>query len=217
MDSAAYYFDNVLRFTGSDFVPSEEDCIMTEDFMPTEEDCIMSRIRTTGISETAFDEAPIHFRVVDVAGQRGTSSHLLRIEKNNLNVFLGERKKWINFFDDVKGLIFVVNLAGYNSVMWEDRGKNQMDDSLELFREISNLPNFQKIPMYLFFNKKDIFEEQLKKQPLQKTYPEYTGNNMSDALDFLTAQFHAQMRNEKKELRVAPMAARVKRYVAASS
>jgi hypothetical protein len=112
----------------------------------------------------------------------------------------------------VKGLIFVVNLAGYNSVMWEDRDKNQMEDSLELFREIANLPNFQKIPMFLFFNKKDLFEEQLKRHPLQDRYPSYTGTTMGDALDFLTAQFHAQMKNDKKELRVAPMAARMKRY-----
>nr|AAB19931.1 G-protein alpha-subunit 8 [Dictyostelium discoideum, Peptide, 154 aa] [Dictyostelium discoideum] len=51
LDATPYYFENIQRFLDDDFVPTEEDCIMT-------------RVRTTGISVTEFDEGPVHFRVV---------------------------------------------------------------------------------------------------------------------------------------------------------
>jgi len=34
-----------------------------------------------------------------------------------------ERKKWIKCFDDVKAVLFIVNLGGYNSVLFEDMEK----------------------------------------------------------------------------------------------
>ncbi|CAN0288437.1 unnamed protein product, partial [Ectocarpus sp. 13 AM-2016] len=47
------------------------------------------------------------FSVVDVGGQRS------------------ERRKWIHCFDDVKAIIFVVALSGYNQVLFEDTGVNR--------------------------------------------------------------------------------------------
>jgi hypothetical protein len=48
--------------------------------------------------------------VVDVGGQRS------------------ERKKWIHCFDDVKAIVFVVSLAGYNQVLFEDEEMNRMHE-----------------------------------------------------------------------------------------
>jgi len=56
-DAGPYYFDNAYRFTESDFLPSEEDIVM-------------ARVRTTGMVMTEFDVTPIHWRIVDVGGQR---------------------------------------------------------------------------------------------------------------------------------------------------
>lgn len=47
------------------------------------------------------------FSVVDVGGQRS------------------ERRKWIHCFDDVKAIIFVVALSGYNQVLFEDTRVNR--------------------------------------------------------------------------------------------
>lgn len=78
LDSIDYYMEHLERFVESDFVPNEEDCVM-------------ARVRTTGIVTTEFDQPnqdstnewdkTIHWRVIDVGGQRN------------------ERKKWIHFFD----------------------------------------------------------------------------------------------------------------------
>jgi GTPase SAR1 family protein len=89
------------------------------DFIPNEEDCIMARVITTGIAVTEFDEGAVHFSVVDVGGQRS------------------ERKKWIHCFDDVKAIIFVVSLAGYNQVMYEDESHNRY--SLLLYIQLMSL------------------------------------------------------------------------------
>lgn len=57
LDAANYYFDHAVRIGNPDYVPTDEDVIMT-------------RVRTTGIDTTEFKEPPYLFSVVDVGGQR---------------------------------------------------------------------------------------------------------------------------------------------------
>ncbi|KAJ3430984.1 guanine nucleotide-binding protein g(o) subunit alpha [Anaeramoeba flamelloides] len=56
-DSAAFYFDNIDRIVDENFVPNDQDILMT-------------RVRTTGIIETVFEYEGIHFTLCDVGGQR---------------------------------------------------------------------------------------------------------------------------------------------------
>jgi GTPase SAR1 family protein len=70
--------------------------LSAEEYEPTEEDMVMTRVRTTGIVVTEVSEPPYTYDVVDVGGQRS------------------ERRKWIHCFDDVKAIIFLEGLAGYN-------------------------------------------------------------------------------------------------------
>eukprot|EP00456_Euglypha_rotunda_P088582 TRINITY_DN9087_c0_g1_i16.p1 TRINITY_DN9087_c0_g1~~TRINITY_DN9087_c0_g1_i16.p1 ORF type:complete len:271 (-),score=55.81 TRINITY_DN9087_c0_g1_i16:11-823(-) len=92
------------------------------DFKPTEEHVVMARARTTGIITTEIQRGDILWKFVDVGGQRS------------------ERKKWIRCFDDVKAVLFIVNLAGYNSVLFEDQKKNRIHEEIELFQEVCANP-----------------------------------------------------------------------------
>ncbi|KAJ3438515.1 guanine nucleotide-binding protein g(o) subunit alpha [Anaeramoeba flamelloides] len=56
-DSADYLFDNIDR-------------IAADDFIPTDQDILMSRVRTTGIVEIDFYYESISFSMIDVGGQR---------------------------------------------------------------------------------------------------------------------------------------------------
>lgn len=56
-DCAAYFFDNMDRFMGDNFVPSVEDVLRV-------------RVRTTGIQEAQFKFDDIEIRMLDVGGQR---------------------------------------------------------------------------------------------------------------------------------------------------
>eukprot|EP01105_Mastigella_eilhardi_P009827 TRINITY_DN22_c0_g1_i1.p1 TRINITY_DN22_c0_g1~~TRINITY_DN22_c0_g1_i1.p1 ORF type:complete len:408 (-),score=153.42 TRINITY_DN22_c0_g1_i1:118-1254(-) len=184
IDTSQYYFENVLRFVEDGYVPTEEDCIMT-------------RIRTTGISVTELDEGDLHFKLVDVGGQRN------------------ERKKWIHCFDDVKALLFVVNLAGYDQVMFEDPTQNRMQESLSLFGQICNDAAFDGAPIFLFLNKKDIFEQMIRTTTMTKCFPTYTGggDDVQAAIDFITLQFRNKLQDQNKEFHAFDIAARSRRDV----
>ncbi|CAM9515396.1 unnamed protein product, partial [Phaeothamnion confervicola] len=123
LDASSYYFENAQR-------------LAEEDFSPTDEDVIMTRVRTTGIAVTEFNDGPYHYSLVDVGGQRS------------------ERRKWIHCFDDVKAVIFLEGLSGYHQVLFEDATQNRMHESLELFEQVVSNPIFEKIPVFVFLNKK---------------------------------------------------------------
>lgn len=50
-----------------------------------------------------------------------------------------------------------------------------MHESMKLFDSICNNKWFTDTSIILFLNKKDLFEEKIKKSPLTICYPEYTG------------------------------------------
>ncbi|POI29425.1 hypothetical protein CIB84_006825, partial [Bambusicola thoracicus] len=132
------------------------DRIGAADYQPTEQDILRTRVKTTGIVETHFTFKNLHFRLFDVGGQRS------------------ERKKWIHCFEDVTAIIFCVALSGYDQVLHEDETTNRMHESLKLFDSICNNKWFTDTSIILFLNKKDIFEEKIKKSPLTICFPEYT-------------------------------------------
>lgn len=57
-----------------------------------------------------------------------------------------------------------------------------MQESLKLFDSICNNKWFTDTSIILFLNKKDLFEEKIKKSPLTICFPEYTGRSKCDLL-----------------------------------
>lgn len=169
LDSFPYYMDNIFRFAEDGFIPNEEDIIM-------------ARVRTTGIVVTELEQPIVQdheheadrlrFQVVDVGGQRN------------------ERKKWFHCFDDVKAILFIVNLAGYNQVLFEDTKKNRIEESLELFEKVCNNQIFNKTPIFVFLNKKDLFEKMIKEVDMNNVFKDYTGGkNTDNAIDYIKGEF----------------------------
>jgi GTPase SAR1 family protein len=194
LDSFPYYIKNLDRFVDPEWAVSEEDAVM-------------ARIRTTGIVVTNLEQKletsdqkdgcpdSLTFQVVDVGGQRN------------------ERKKWIHCFDDVRCVLFIDNLAGYNQVLFEDSSKNRMHESLELFNKVSYNRIFEKTPIFLFLNKKDLFEAMVKEQDLSVTFPEYKGGkDINNALEFIQTQFKRQL-PPKKEAHIQVVSACFKREI----
>ncbi|KAL9656181.1 hypothetical protein ABK040_007798 [Willaertia magna] len=54
-----------------------------------------------------------------------------------------------------------VSLSEYNQVCYEDDRSNRMQESLLLFEEIVNAHCFENIPIFLVFNKRDVFLQKL--------------------------------------------------------
>jgi len=165
----------------------------------------MARIRTTGIVVTNLEEKveqenkddpdKLLFQVVDVGGQRN------------------ERKKWIHCFDDVRCVLFIDNLAGYNQVLFEDSTKNRMHESLELFNKVTYNKIFENTPIFLFLNKKDLFEAMIKEVDMNVAFPEYKGGkDLNNALEFIQTQFKRQL-PPKKEVNIQIVSACFKREI----
>merc|ERR1712228_734871 len=124
------------------------DRITARDYVPTKKDILNIRNRTTGIIEKKFVIQKCGFHIFDVGGQKS------------------ERKKWIKCFNDVNAIVFVVALSSFDHMMFEDDNKNCMDDALELFDKTINMTDFQRTPVILFLNKRDLFEKKIKEVPI---------------------------------------------------
>lgn len=143
-----------------------------DDFTPNDVDIIMARKRTTGVIVTEFVCDTIRFSVVDVGGQRS------------------ERRKWINCFDGVRAIFWVSNLAGYDKVLFEDKNVNRMWEDLDLFKDTLKTPTFKDTPVFIFFNKRDLFIESLAMNPLRTCFPHYTGKDEPEqASNYIAEQF----------------------------
>ncbi|OJA17899.1 hypothetical protein AZE42_10386 [Rhizopogon vesiculosus] len=126
MDSASYFFTEVLR-------------IGTPDYTPTENDVLRARAKTTGITETGFNMGQLSIHMFDMGGQRS-----------------GRKKKWIHCFESVTSIIFCTALSDYDQVLLEEKNQNRMAESLILFESVTNSYWFSRTSIILFLNKIDV-------------------------------------------------------------
>ncbi|KAI4824340.1 hypothetical protein KUCAC02_012862 [Chaenocephalus aceratus] len=180
-------YDRAAEFQLNDsagYYLNEMERISKSDYLPTEQDVLRSRVKTTGIIEEQFACKELHFRMFDVGGQRS------------------ERKKWIHCFEGVTCIIFCGALSAYDMVLVEDDEVNRMHESLHLFNSICNHRFFALTSIVLFLNKKDLFEEKIKKVHLSICFPDYDGcNSYDDAALYIKLQFmELNMKKGVKEI-----------------
>lgn len=65
-----------------------------------------------------------------------------------------------------------------------------MQESLKLFDSICNNKWFTDTSIILFLNKKDLFEEKIRKSPLTICFPEYAGKCVLDVIIILICLTH---------------------------
>ncbi len=114
---------------------------------------------------------------------------------------------------DVRAILFIVNLAGYNQVLFEDSAKNRMHEELELFEQITHNNMFSSVPIFLFLNKKDLFEQMVTEVDMKKTFSDYEGGkNLQPALDYVMEQFRRKL-PAGKSVTIHPVSARWKKDI----
>ncbi|XP_014822681.1 PREDICTED: guanine nucleotide-binding protein G(s) subunit alpha-like isoform X1 [Poecilia mexicana] len=119
------------------------DVVRQNDYTPTDQDLLRCRVLTSGIFETKFQIDKVNFHMFDVGGQRD------------------ERRKWIQCFNDVTAIIFVVASSSYNMVIREDNHTNRLQEALNLFKNIWNNRWLRTISVILFLNKQDLLAEKV--------------------------------------------------------
>ncbi|XP_067834372.1 guanine nucleotide-binding protein G(olf) subunit alpha-like isoform X1 [Heptranchias perlo] len=134
------------------------DQVRQNDYSPSDQDLLRCRVLTSGIFETRFQVDKVNFHMFDVGGQRD------------------ERRKWIQCFNDVTAIIFVVASSSYNMVIREDNNTNRLREALDLFKSIWNNRWLRTISVILFLNKQDLLAEKVLagKSKIEDYFPEYT-------------------------------------------
>lgn len=154
-------------------------------YVPNPTDVLRARVRTQGIIETQFRIQEMIINMYDVGGQRS------------------QRRKWIYCFDDVKAVLFVISLSGFDMTLivsectqsihdfiglalQEDPNVNRMEESLNLFGQIVNNPFFRDASFVLFMNKFDLFREKIlySNRHLRLYFSDYKGSRSSSVLSF---------------------------------
>ncbi|XP_056400537.1 guanine nucleotide-binding protein G(s) subunit alpha-like [Hyla sarda] len=133
------------------------DIVQQKDYTPTDQDLLRCRVRTSGIIETKFQLGKVNFHMFDVGGQRG------------------ERRKWMQCFNDVTAIIFVVDSSSYNLVIREDNTTNRLHEALNLFKSTWNHRWLQTISVILFLNKQDLLAEKVLagKYKIEDYFPDF--------------------------------------------
>lgn len=149
--------------------------ILSPNYIPSEMDVLRVRVRTSGIMETQFHVKDFIFRLCDVGGQRS------------------ERRKWLNCFDSIQAILFVVALSSYDSTLTEEPSVNKLQESLNLFKAICNNDMFKDASVILFMNKTDLFKEKILNsgRHLRFYMPSYSGADcdVDTAASYITSMF----------------------------
>ncbi|KAF9925503.1 guanine nucleotide-binding protein subunit alpha [Linnemannia zychae] len=159
------------------------DRIAKPSYLPTDQDVLRSRVKTTGITETSFVIGDLTYRMFDVGGQRS------------------ERRKWINCFENVTAVVFLVAISEYDQLLLEDETVNRMHEALTLFDSICNSRWFVKTSIILFLNKIDRFKEKLPVSPLNKYFPDFEGgDDYEEASQYILDRFVNLNLSETKQI-----------------
>jgi guanine nucleotide-binding protein G(i) subunit alpha len=132
-------------------------------YLPTNQDILYSRVKTTGITETSFSMDWMSYSILDLSDTRS------------------EQKKWIHCFEGVDAILFVVDIAAYDKLLYEDETVNGMHEQLTLFDSICNSRWFSKTPIVLLFHKVDVLRNKLETAPIEKYFSDYSGGKDFDA------------------------------------
>ncbi|XP_054710824.1 guanine nucleotide-binding protein G(olf) subunit alpha-like [Uloborus diversus] len=140
IDSAKYFLDKV-------------DAIRKDDYSPTDQDILHCRKRTTEIQKIEFQvKVPKkygggtqNFWMFDVGGQRG------------------ERRKWIQVFDGITAILFLVASSGFDLKLREDNQTNRLMESLLLFQDVWRSRFLKESGFILFLNKQDQLQEKIER------------------------------------------------------
>lgn len=98
-------------------------------------------------------------------------------------------------------VIFCVALSEYDLKLLEDEETNRMRESLNLFKEVCSNPWLCETAVILFFNKRDLYEEKIKRVSLKVCFPEYEGpGDMKSTMDYIRLQFEAQNKDPKRHI-----------------
>ncbi|KAJ8975877.1 hypothetical protein NQ317_015210 [Molorchus minor] len=158
IDSAAHFLNRI-------------DEIRKPDYIPTTLDILFCRTMTISISKIEF-EVPIpkkfgggiaEFWMYDVGGQRG------------------QRKKWIQVFDGIQAILFLIAASDFDQTLREDENVNRLKEAFSLFTDIYRSKFVRDAGLIVFLNKQDLLKKKIEQgRRIEKYFPEYADYRPTD-------------------------------------
>lgn len=140
------------------------DEIRNTNYIPNNDDILQSRRRTSDIQKLEFQvKIPLNssqniqqtFCMFDVGGQRG------------------ERRKWIQVFDGVSAVVFLIDSSSFDAID-DENGRNKLRETISLFYEVWTTRFLLNSNFVLLFNKQDILKEKIARgHKIEDHFPEY--------------------------------------------
>lgn len=148
--------------------------IRNVNYIPNNDDILQSRRRTSDIQKLEFQvDLPVKsgpniqqtFCMFDVGGQRG------------------ERRKWIQVFDGVSAVMFLIDSSSFDAID-EENGRNKLRETINLFYEVWTTRFLLNSNFVLLFNKQDILKEKIERgHKIEDHFPEYKNYKCHGAQD----------------------------------
>ncbi|XP_055341666.1 guanine nucleotide-binding protein G(s) subunit alpha-like [Paramacrobiotus metropolitanus] len=135
--------------------------IRCPDYLPDEQDILRVRVHSTNSMETVFAIDHIRYHVFNVAGQRD------------------QKGKWLQCFNNITAILFVLPMSGYDVVVPDEQDETQMTnrlaESLHVFAMLWNSKWLTRKTVILFLNKLDQFQEKIIRScsSLEAFFPSY--------------------------------------------
>uniref|UniRef100_A0A6B2L992 Uncharacterized protein n=1 Tax=Arcella intermedia TaxID=1963864 RepID=A0A6B2L992_9EUKA len=178
-----------LTITHLEYFWNNLDRITQDDYSPSDEDILRARMRTAGANSSSICIEKKYFEFFDVGGQKP------------------ERAKWQSILEEhnFSAIIYFVASDEYDV---EDEEKEFDDSKMHISRLIfseivsSGIIDL-KIPIILFLNRDDLFEERMKDpkgfESFKQTFPDYGGGaDKQQGLDYLKEWFTSVINQEEK-------------------
>jgi len=160
--------------------------IAVKEYLPTNQDILHARKATKGVTESIIMVNSIPFQFVDVGGQRS------------------QRQKWLQCFDSVTAILFLVSTSEYDQVLMEDRRTKRLEESLTIFETIINVRYLSSVAFILFLNKTDLLDAKLSTRTsnIAHYFPDYQGDpfDLAQVQAFILNKFVSARRNVQQIL-----------------
>ncbi|KAJ3222449.1 guanine nucleotide-binding protein subunit alpha [Clydaea vesicula] len=115
------------------------------------------------------------------------------------------RHFWMPYLEaTLGGMIFLVALSSYDQFLEEEPTENRMMDALQLFEGICKIEKVNHLPILLFLNKLDLFEEKIKVSSVKSHFNNFPAHqdekNLKAGKNFFKSLFLEK--NSNKERRI---------------
>ena len=114
-----------------------------------------------------------------------------------------ERKKWIYCFENVCAILFTVDIASYDQLLFEDETANRITEALMLFDSIVNSMWFANTKFALLFTKYDRLAAKLKASPMKNYFLNFGGgDDLEEATLYITNKFVSLDQDDDRTIEV---------------